>query len=636
MNKKIRRRILFAASAAVLLAAGVFGPALLAPEEPVWSERARVEGESISYSEMRKKILDSGREDRVMIYSDMIVFEDRQSSPVDAGSVAASADAAPGDPAAGEGSVPIASDPTSDRTATSLIDGSERFSALISYGVIGGEAGTFDGAQAEIFYGDAQDGGMTVASAVNTSMSMVFLGIFLFLAFRMLGGDRGGAASIVDPKELKEGLDDIAGLDTARAQAREMIDLIRNDGRIGKIGARPPKGILLSGPPGNGKTLLARAMARDAGLSFMSLDASGLHQTFVGVGPSRVRKAFKKARENAPCIIFIDEIDAIGARGTGNGGSVEKERDNLINALLVQMDGLSPDSGIFVVAATNRPDQLDPALIRPGRIDRRITVSLPDMRGREAILRLHAMRLPLGGDVDLARIAATTPGMSGADLAALCNEAGIAAGRDGTDKVMAAHFAQARQRLMLGDTASGMILSEAEREIIAWHEAGHAVAAVLSPNSDPVEHATILPSGSALGHVLQVPEADRNLETRSRLMSRMLVLAAGRAAEELRFGADNVTNGAASDIAALTDIATGMVTKWGMGPHGFLRVTPAMGTDFPPAVLDEIRTIANGAKAEALRLLQDNEAALGAVAGALLERDTLPAEEIRHLVATAA
>lgn len=618
MNKKTRRRVRMSLWVSGCLMAAMIMPRILATEPPSWSEQARRDGQIISYSAMRERILNSGSEDRAVIYTDMIVFEDRSPGG------AISPDPVEAVPESDEGQGGVAGDVGPDA-------GMSLYSALINYSVIGSQAVVFDGAKADISYGAVRDGGMSLSAILNMMLTGAFLLLLAVLAMRMLGGERGGAGSIINPKELKDGLDDIAGLETARAQAREMIDLIRNNGRIGRIGARPPKGILLSGPPGNGKTLLARAIARDAGLSFMSLDASGFHQMFVGVGPSRVRKAFRKARDNAPCIIFIDEIDAIGARGNGQG-AVDKERDNLINALLVQMDGLEPDSGIFVIAATNRPDQLDPALIRPGRIDRRITVSLPDTRGREAILRLHAEKLPLSADVDLARLAATTPGMSGADLATLCNEAGIAAGRDGTDVVLMAHFAQARQRLMLGDTASGKILRDEEREIIAWHEAGHAVAAILTPDADPVEHATILPSGNALGHVLQVPDADRNLETRARLKSRMLVLAAGRAAEQIRFGEGNVTNGAASDITVLTDIATGMVTKWGMGPAGFIRIEPAVGTDYPASVSAEIRDLANRAMSEAFDLLNGNRAALSAVALALLEQDTLPATELRRLV----
>ncbi|ETX13547.1 hypothetical protein OCH239_09720 [Roseivivax halodurans JCM 10272] len=565
-----------------------------APEPALtqWAIEARTSGEEIAFSRMQELMRESAPSDRAMVYPDMVVFEHAKTDSTEH----------------------LYSRATLNYNASELIWAD---SAAIA---------------AEVSFGQLPQG-MSSSTLVDVVLLLMFTYLVVSLGLRMSGisGKSNGTADLVKVKELTQTLDDVAGLDVAREQIREVVGLIKSGGKIGEIGARPPKGVLLQGPPGTGKTLLARAMAKEAGVSFLTLNAARLNEMFVGVGPKRVDRAFDKARRHAPCILFIDEIDALGARGGATIGA-DNERANLINALLTRMDGLAHSDGIFIVGATNRPDKIDKAIIRPGRIDRRLTIGMPNRKARQEILELHASKLPVSPDVDFAKLAASTPGMSGAELATLCNEAGILAGRDKVGRVGPLHFARAREKMMFGETGGAVVLGEHERQVTAWHEAGHAIAASVLPHTDPVEHATILPRGGSLGHVLQVAVDDRHMSTRAQLLDRMTVLAAGRAGEIAAFGEDMITNGAASDIKALTEIAQAMVTEWGMGSYGFLKVEARPDADFPSAVRQEIRDLSAAAMTRALELLSRERSAFTAIAEALLARDTLTGEEIRGLV----
>lgn len=562
------------------------------PDPDAWALEARETAEEVSFSEMKRALHASGAEDRVMVYNDKVVLQDStEGQPEVLRLLAADLNYA---------------------AAEALLEEISEIDASVSFGRV--------------------PSGFSFGILLDLAL-VAFLAIVLLPFVLRASGlkDRmSGPTRLIKLRDLTETLDDVAGLDLARDQFREIVDLIKSKGQIGAIGARPPKGVLLQGPPGTGKTLLARAMAKEAGVSFLTLNASRLHEMFMGVGPKRVEDAFNKARKNAPCIIFIDEVDAIGTRGGSD--RTDQERANLINTFLQLMDGLTPNSGIFIVGATNRPDQIDPAFLRPGRIDRKLTIGLPDRQARKEILELHAKKIPVDPSYDFNTLAGTTPGLSGADLATLVNEAGIAAGREGKTIVGAEQFAQAREKMLLGETGGTIALSEEERIVTAWHEAGHAIAATLLPYADPVEHATILPRGGSLGHVLQVPEGDRHMMSRAALLNRMTVLAAGRAAEQYRFGHDLVTNGAASDITVLTRLATDMVTKWGMGSHGFLRVDQLPGVGFPDSVLKDIRRLSQKAIVQAELLIKAESTALEAIAMALLAQDTLSGEEIQELV----
>lgn len=459
---------------------------------------------------------------------------------------------------------------------------------------------------------------------------MMILG---FMAWIMLASPHSkGGFRVVRPEDMKETLDDIAGIDELRGRVRETIRIIRDPSVVERMGGKPPRGMLVSGPPGTGKTMLARAIAKEAGVSFMSIDASGLNQIFMGVGGIRVKRAFAKARKMAPCVIFIDEIDAIGSRADFGGGGADQDKSSTINAFLVELDGISPDKKVFVIGATNLPDRIDPALIRPGRIDRRIHMTLPDRAGRVEILTTVSKRIPLSDDVDLARIAGTTPGFSGADLAMICNEAVILAGSDGRSHVTAEDFSVARKRRLVGENGAPISLHIDDRETVAWHESGHAVMACLEHHADPLESVTIIPGGGALGFALQVPERDKLMETKSGLESRMMVLAAGRAAEVVGFGEGSVTNGAAQDIHEMTRIATGMVTKWGMGSLGFVEVSTRYDGVMPQRVTTEITDTCNRIMMKAQEALRRQEPALRAVVEAILEKDTLSGAEVRRIV----
>jgi cell division protease FtsH len=399
---------------------------------------------------------------------------------------------------------------------------------------------------------------------------IVLIGIWIFFMNRMQGGGRGGAmgfgkskAKLLTEKHGRVTFDDVAGIDEAKEELEEIVEFLRNPQKFSRLGGKIPKGALLVGPPGTGKTLLARAIAGEAGVPFFTISGSDFVEMFVGVGASRVRDMFEQAKKNAPCIVFIDEIDAVGrSRGVGYGGGND-EREQTLNQLLVEMDGFEANEGIIIVAATNRPDVLDPALLRPGRFDRQVQVPNPDIKGRDRILGVHARKVPLGPDVDLRIIARGTPGFSGADLANLVNEAALMAARVGRRFVTMEDFENAKDKVMMGTERRSMVMSDEEKALTAYHEAGHAVVGLNLPQHDPIHKATIIPRGRALGLVLSLPERDRISASYTWFTSRIAMAMGGRVAEELKFGKENVTSGAAQDIKQATQMARAMVTQYG-------------------------------------------------------------------------
>ena len=407
------------------------------------------------------------------------------------------------------------------------------------------------------------------------------LPIIVILAIVLLVLGRGGMKSlglnasyeIVDPRQIKETFESVAGIDAARAEVEEIVGFLKDPAAAARLGGEMPKGAIFSGPPGTGKTLLARALAGEANVPFMTIDAAGINQFFVGAGSSKIKRAFREARKIAPCIVFIDEIDAMGrARGGAHSGASD-EKETSLNALLTELDGFSGRDGVFVVAATNRPEILDPALTRRGRIDRHVHVDLPDIDGREEILGVHAMRIKSVPGLQLRRIAETTFRFSGADLRALVNEAALAATRAKKDFVELSDFAVARDRLLVGLSARRKKLGQDDRRKTALHEGAHALMAGVLPDADPIEKATILPQGPALGYIMQSPAEDRLVETRDQLLARIRVGVAGRIAEEIFYGQGGVTSGAASDIEAVTRTARAMVTRFGMSDLGFVALS---------------------------------------------------------------
>src|SRR5512141_2939729 len=402
---------------------------------------------------------------------------------------------------------------------------------------------------------------------------IALIGVWLFLSRQMQGG-AGKAmgfgksrAKMLTEAHGRVTFEDVAGVDEAKQDLQEIVEFLRDPGKYQRLGGRIPRGVLLVGPPGTGKTLIARAVAGEANVPFFTISGSDFVEMFVGVGASRVRDLFEQAKKNAPCIIFIDEIDAVGRhRGAGLGGGND-EREQTLNQLLVEMDGFEANEGIILVAATNRPDVLDPALLRPGRFDRQVVVPNPDVNGREKILRVHMRNVPLAADVDVKVIARGTPGFSGADLANLVNEAALAAARKNRRMVLQRDFEDAKDKVMMGAERKSMAMSEEEKRNTAYHEGGHALVALTVPNTDPVHKATIIPRGRALGMVMQLPERDKLSMSYEQMTSRLAIIMAGRVAEEMIFGKDKVTSGAASDIEQGTKLARMMVTRWGFSPE---------------------------------------------------------------------
>ena len=426
--------------------------------------------------------------------------------------------------------------------------------------------------------------------------------------------------------------DDVAGQNEAKAELQEVIAFLKDSEAFTRVGARIPRGLLMVGPPGTGKTLIAKALAGEAGVSFMAVSGSDFSAPLIGIAKGRVSKLFEQARKKAPCLIFIDEIDAIGRKRGGGGSAADREFEATLNQLLVEMDGFNTTAGVIVIGATNRVDVLDPALLRPGRFDRQVHIGLPDIGGREAILEVHARNVKLADGVNLATIAKGTPGFSGADLGNLLNEAAIFAAREGVEAVTREHLEAARNKIMMGLGRRSLVVSAEERRLVAVHEAGHALCACLLPASDKVHSATIIPHGQALGLVMRLPDHDRFCIPVEKLEADLIVAMGGRAAEEVVFGPKRVTTGAASDIAHATNIVTRMVTEWGMSPAiGMVRVSRS-GESLPREVEQEIRRIIEEMYDAAKACIVENRRALDALTEALLEHETIEGDEVRRIV----
>jgi len=492
-----------------------------------------------------------------------------------------------------------------------------------------------------------------VAGILGWLPLLVMVGLWIYFARGAAGGGgRGGAfgfgksrAKLLQESKGKVTFGDVAGIDEAKQELTEIVDFLKDPKKYVDVGARIPRGCLLIGSPGTGKTLLARAIAGEAGVPFFSISGSDFVEMFVGVGASRVRDMFEQAKKSAPCIVFIDEIDAVGRhRGSGVGGGND-EREQTLNQMLVEMDGFSDNEGVVIIAATNRPDVLDRALLRPGRFDRQVTVPNPDIIGREQILGVHIKKIVGASDIDVKTLARGTPGFAGADLANLVNEAALTAARFNQKMVTMQNFEDAKDKIMMGTERKSMVMQKSEKELTAYHEAGHAITALNCPNSDPIHKATIIPRGRALGLVMRLPEHDRFSVTRAKLKDDLIVAFGGRAAEELIFGYEQVTTGASSDIQQATSMARAMVTKWGLSDKvGAIDYGEDDGSRFYAAnkpysqetgriIDEEVKRIISEGLAEAKKILNDKKDDLEKLARALLEYETLSGEEIKDLLA---
>ncbi|MGK7865161.1 ATP-dependent zinc metalloprotease FtsH [Falsiroseomonas sp. E2-1-a4] len=483
---------------------------------------------------------------------------------------------------------------------------------------------------------------------------LLLIGVWIFFMRQMQGG--GGRAmgfgkskaKLLTEKQGRVTFDDVAGIEEAKAELEEIVEFLRDPQKFQRLGGKIPKGVLLVGPPGTGKTLLARSIAGEANVPFFTISGSDFVEMFVGVGASRVRDMFEQGKKNAPCIIFIDEIDAVGRhRGAGLGGGND-EREQTLNQMLVEMDGFESNEGVIIIAATNRPDVLDPALLRPGRFDRQVVVPNPDVNGREKILRVHMRKVPLASDVEPKVIARGTPGFSGADLANLVNEAALLAARTGRRTVGMAEFEAAKDKVMMGAERRSLVMSEDEKRMTAYHEAGHALVAMHEPECDPVHKATIIPRGRALGLVMSLPAGDRYSKHKSKMKAELAMAMGGRVAEELIFGPEKVSNGASGDIKMATDQARRMVTEWGMSENlGMIAygsndqevflghsVTQSKNLSEETArkIDGEIRTIIDNAYARATKVLSENIDELHLLAKGLLEHETISGDEIRLII----
>ena len=502
---------------------------------------------------------------------------------------------------------------------------------------------------------EAESGNLLLYALIQILPFVLILGI-AFFALRQVqkGGGAGGAmgfgkskAKLLTERQGKVTFDDVAGIDEAREELEEIVEFLKDPQRFSKLGGQIPKGALLVGSPGTGKTLLARAIAGEAGVPFFTISGSDFVEMFVGVGASRVRDMFEQAKKNAPCILFIDEIDAVGrSRGHGLGNSND-EREQTLNQLLVEMDGFEANEGIIIIAATNRPDVLDPALLRPGRFDRQVVVPVPDIDGREKILAVHMKKVPLAPDVNPRTIARGTPGFSGADLANLVNEAALLAARRNKRLVAMQEFEDAKDKVMMGAERRSMVMTEDEKKMTAYHEAGHALVSLKEPASDPIHKATIIPRGRALGMVMRLPERDSYSYHRDKMHANLAVAMGGRVAEEIIFGHDKVSSGASGDIQYATDLARNMVTKWGMsdklGPlqyeesqEGYLgmgQTARTMGGAETNKLIDaEIKELVEGGLKRATDILTAQEDKLHLLAQAMLEYETLTGDEIDQLM----
>jgi cell division protease FtsH len=489
---------------------------------------------------------------------------------------------------------------------------------------------------------------------ISWAPMLLLIGVWIFFMRQMQsGGGRAmgfgkSRARLLTEKQGRVTFEDVAGIDEAKSELQEIVEFLRDPQKFQRLGGKIPKGCLLVGPPGTGKTLLARAIAGEANVPFFTISGSDFVEMFVGVGASRVRDMFEQGKKNAPCIIFIDEIDAVGRhRGAGLGGGND-EREQTLNQMLVEMDGFESNEGVILIAATNRPDVLDPALLRPGRFDRQVVVPNPDVVGREKILKVHMRKVPLASDVDAKTIARGTPGFSGADLANLVNEAALLAARIGKRVVAMAEFEHAKDKVMMGAERRSLVMSDDEKKMTAYHEGGHAICSITLPECDPVHKATIIPRGRALGMVMSLPEGDRYSTSKVKLLQQLIMAMGGRAAEEIIFGADRVSNGASGDIKMATDQTRRMVTEWGMseklgmisygdnGQEVFLGHSVTQNKNVSEATAreidNEIKSIIDHAYSEARRILTERLADLHALAKGLLEYETLSGDEIQAVL----
>ncbi len=489
---------------------------------------------------------------------------------------------------------------------------------------------------------------------LNYAPLLLIVGAWFFIMRQMQsGGGRAmgfgkSRAKLLTEKQGRITFEDVAGIDEAKSELEEIVQFLKDPQKFQRLGGKIPKGVLLVGPPGTGKTLLARAIAGEANVPFFTISGSDFVEMFVGVGASRVRDMFEQGKKSAPCIIFIDEIDAVGRhRGAGLGGGND-EREQTLNQMLVEMDGFESNEGVILIAATNRPDVLDPALLRPGRFDRQVVVPNPDVSGREKILRVHMKKVPLASDVDPKTIARGTPGFSGADLANLVNEAALLAARLGKRTVAMLEFESAKDKVLMGAERRSLVMSNDEKKMTAYHEGGHALCAIYTPGCDPVHKATIIPRGRALGLVMSLPEGDRYSKSKSKLLAELTMAMGGRAAEEIIFGAENVSNGASGDIKMATDQARRMVSEWGMsdklgmiaygdnGQEVFLGHSVTQNKNVSEQTIREIdaeiKAIIDQAYINAKTLLTDRIDELHSLANGLLEYETLSGDEIRQVL----
>ncbi len=515
--------------------------------------------------------------------------------------------------------------------------------------------GRLDKAAVRVEYVEAKD--RNWGAALFSWLPLIAIVFFIFFFMRQLQNGGGKAmqfgkskAKLLDETSKRVTFEDVAGVEEAKEELEEIVQFLKSPKKVTRLGGRIPKGVLLMGPPGTGKTLLARAIAGEAGVPFFSISGSDFVEMFVGVGASRVRDLFEQGKKNAPCIIFIDEIDAVGRhRGAGLGGGHD-EREQTLNQLLVEMDGFEGNEGVILIAATNRPDVLDPALLRPGRFDRRVIVPTPDVRGREKILSIHSKELPLGEDTDLSKIAKGTPGFTGADLANLMNEAALLAARMDKDNVGQDDIEAAKDKVLMGSERRSMVISPDEKKTTAYHEAGHALVAAMLPGTDPVHRVTIIPRGRALGVTMQLPEEERFTHDKAFLLNNIAILMGGRAAEEVAL--DQVTTGAGNDIERATGLARKMVCEWGMsdtmGPltfgkkeeQIFLGREFAQHQDFSEdtarQIDSEVRRIVTEGYDRAVNIVKTHLNILEEMSAALLERETLSGDEVRRLLTAGA
>ena len=502
----------------------------------------------------------------------------------------------------------------------------------------------------------SENGTSLIGVLISWFPMFLILAVWIFFMRQMQGGAGGKAmgfgkskAKLLTEAHGRVTFDDVAGVDEAKEDLQEIVEFLRDPQKYQRLGGRIPRGVLLVGPPGTGKTLTARAVAGEANVPFFTISGSDFVEMFVGVGASRVRDMFEQAKKNAPCIIFIDEIDAVGRhRGAGLGGGND-EREQTLNQLLVEMDGFEQNEGIIIIAATNRPDVLDPALLRPGRFDRQVIIPNPDVVGREKILKVHARKVPMAPDVDLKTLARGTPGFSGADLMNLVNEAALMAARRNKRMVTQREFEDSKDKVMMGAERRSLVMTEDEKRLTAYHEAGHAIVALNVPATDPVHKATIIPRGRALGMVMQLPERDKLSMSFEQMTSRLAIMMGGRIAEEVTFGKDKVTSGAASDIEQATRLARAMVTRWGFSDqlgtvaygenqeevflgHSVSR-TQNISEETARKIDAEVRRLVETGLDDARRILAEKHADLETLAQGLLEYESLTGEEIRGLLA---